>query len=150
MVMSLMVEGSTVSGFRSRITRSARLPTSSEPLVRDLAAELELPYQRLINLYLRDCAAAGWRLSMSWRPVRSGAVQRALQQSGEFGLLAEIWPPLLPRDRPVACREQAEGLGVLAHERRDRSFNEGGLTMRRAYGVIADRSGAAASIFHGS
>ena len=40
--------------------------------------------------------------------------------------LADIWPPLFPRDRPVAGREQAEGLGV-----------------------IADRSGAAASIFHG-
>lgn len=33
-----------------------------------LAEETELPYQTLINLYLRDCAATGRRLSMQWKP----------------------------------------------------------------------------------
>jgi uncharacterized protein (DUF4415 family) len=32
-----------------------------------LAEELEFPYQSLINLYLRDCAAKKRRLSMTWR-----------------------------------------------------------------------------------
>ena len=36
-------------------------------------AELSgIPYQTLINLYLRDCAATGRRLRMRWRPVRPG------------------------------------------------------------------------------
>ena len=38
-----------------------------------LAEETELPYQSLINLYLRDCAASGRRLSMAWRATKSGA-----------------------------------------------------------------------------
>lgn len=39
---------------------------------KDLAEETELPYQSLINLYLRDCASRGRRLSMSWRGVKGG------------------------------------------------------------------------------
>ena len=39
-----------------------------------LAAELEVPYQTLINLYLRDCAETGRRPAMRWRPApRKGA-----------------------------------------------------------------------------
>lgn len=38
-----------------------------------MAEETELPYQSLINLYLRDCAASGRRLSMSWRGTKAGA-----------------------------------------------------------------------------
>jgi len=39
-----------------------------------LSAELEVPYQTLINLYLRDCAEIGRRPSMRWRSApRKGA-----------------------------------------------------------------------------
>lgn len=38
-----------------------------------LASELDVPYQTLINLYLRDCALTGRRPAMNWRPSRSGA-----------------------------------------------------------------------------
>lgn len=38
-----------------------------------LANETELPYQSLINLYLRDCASHGRRLSMSWRGVKGAS-----------------------------------------------------------------------------
>ena len=38
-----------------------------------LADELEVPYQTLINHYLRDCAVTGRRPSMHWRPSRPGA-----------------------------------------------------------------------------
>jgi predicted DNA binding CopG/RHH family protein len=40
---------------------------------KSLAAELDLPYQTLINLYLRDCAGSRRRLAMEWRPSRPGA-----------------------------------------------------------------------------
>ena len=42
---------------------------------KDLAAETGIPYQTLINLYLRDCAATGRRVSLDWkRRSKSGAV----------------------------------------------------------------------------
>ncbi len=40
-----------------------------EPVIdyfKKLAAETDIPYQTLINLYLRDCAATGRRVSMEW------------------------------------------------------------------------------------
>jgi predicted DNA binding CopG/RHH family protein len=33
---------------------------------KDMAAETGLPYQRLIDLYLRDCVAQGRQLSLRW------------------------------------------------------------------------------------
>lgn len=40
---------------------------------KDLATESEIPYQTLINLYLRDCAAHGRKLALSWQPTGAGA-----------------------------------------------------------------------------
>ncbi|MEO6462593.1 MAG: antitoxin, partial [Candidatus Eisenbacteria bacterium] len=34
-----------------------------------LAEEIGVPYQTLINLYLRDCAASGRKLTMNWKPA---------------------------------------------------------------------------------
>lgn len=34
-----------------------------------LAEETGVPYQTLINLYLRDCATTGRKLSMNWKPA---------------------------------------------------------------------------------
>ncbi len=45
-----------------------RLDESTIAYFKGLADELELPYQSLINLYLRDCAARRRRLTMEWRP----------------------------------------------------------------------------------
>ena len=39
-----------------------------------LAEEVGIPYQTLINLYLRDCAVTKKRLAVRWRPARTGAV----------------------------------------------------------------------------
>lgn len=39
-----------------------------------LAEETEVPYQSLISLYLRDCAAQGRRIDMTWRARKRGAV----------------------------------------------------------------------------
>jgi predicted DNA binding CopG/RHH family protein len=34
-----------------------------------LADEIDVPYQTLINLYLRDCAVTNRKLSLKWRPA---------------------------------------------------------------------------------
>ena len=36
-----------------------------------LAQETGIPYQTLINLYLRECAGSGKRLALHWAPVAS-------------------------------------------------------------------------------
>ena len=44
-----------------------RLEEGTVAYFKDLADELGIPYQTLINLYLRDCAAAGRKLSIQWK-----------------------------------------------------------------------------------
>ena len=51
-----------------------RLDEPTIAYFKDLADETEVPYQTLINLYLRDCAASGRKLAMQWRPSRARAV----------------------------------------------------------------------------
>jgi predicted DNA binding CopG/RHH family protein len=51
-----------------------RLDEATMAYFRQLAADTELPYQSLINLYLRDCAAHGRRLALSWRASKAGVV----------------------------------------------------------------------------
>jgi len=34
-----------------------------------LSQEIGVPYQTLINLYLRDCAASSKKLSLQWKPA---------------------------------------------------------------------------------
>jgi predicted DNA binding CopG/RHH family protein len=46
-----------------------RLDPSTVTYFKTLADETGLPYQSLINLYLRDCAASGRRLDLTWRPA---------------------------------------------------------------------------------
>lgn len=50
-----------------------RLDEPTVSYFKDLAAETELPYQSLINLYLRDCAARHRRPSLRWRASGAGA-----------------------------------------------------------------------------
>ena len=44
-----------------------RLDSPTIEYFKDLAADTGVPYQTLINLYLRDCATTGRKLSMRWR-----------------------------------------------------------------------------------
>ncbi len=44
-----------------------RLDATTLDYFKELAEETEIPYQTLINLYLRECAASGKRPSMRWR-----------------------------------------------------------------------------------
>ncbi|HJX16485.1 MAG TPA: BrnA antitoxin family protein [Candidatus Deferrimicrobiaceae bacterium] len=46
-----------------------RLDENTIDYFKKMADELGMPYQTLINLYLRDCAATGRRLSISWNPA---------------------------------------------------------------------------------
>ncbi len=51
-----------------------RLDEATIAYFKGLADDTGIPYQTLINLYLRDCAARGRKLSMQWRKEsRSGA-----------------------------------------------------------------------------
>ena len=44
-----------------------RLDEQTIDYFKALADETGIPYQTLINLYLRDCAATGRRVSLDWR-----------------------------------------------------------------------------------
>ena len=59
--------------YAKRLKRSVtiRLDESTIAYFRRLSEETEIPYQTLINLYLRDCAAHERKLAMRWRPARS-------------------------------------------------------------------------------
>ncbi|MEO8385580.1 MAG: BrnA antitoxin family protein [Betaproteobacteria bacterium] len=44
-----------------------RLDEGAISYFKGMAEETGIPYQSLINLYLRDCAASGKKLSMAWK-----------------------------------------------------------------------------------
>lgn len=50
-----------------------RLDAATVAYFKELAADAGLPYQTLINLYLRDCAATARRLDLRWRKRKAGA-----------------------------------------------------------------------------
>lgn len=62
------------NGRRNPYAKRLKKPVTirlEEPVIdyfKQLAEELELPYQTLINLYLRDCAVSRRRLSIKWKP----------------------------------------------------------------------------------
>ena len=61
--------------YASKLKRSItiRLDAFTVDYFKTLAAELDMPYQTLINLYLRDCAGRGRQLTMEWRGAKRGA-----------------------------------------------------------------------------
>jgi len=60
--------------YASRLKQSVtiRLDTAAVAYFKSLATELGIPYQTLINLYLRDCAANGRKLALKWQPGGKG------------------------------------------------------------------------------
>jgi uncharacterized protein (DUF4415 family) len=50
-----------------------RLDRDTVAYFRGLADESGIPYQTLMNLYLRECAAQRKRLSLAWQLFRQGA-----------------------------------------------------------------------------
>ena len=65
----------TKNPYAKRLKRSVtiRLDTATIDYFKRLAAETEIPYQTLINLYLRECASSRKRLSVAWRPANESA-----------------------------------------------------------------------------
>ncbi len=59
--------------YAKRLKKSVtiRLDEPTIEYFKELAAETGIPYQTLINLYLRDCAGSGRRLSLDWKPRKS-------------------------------------------------------------------------------
>ncbi len=50
-----------------------RLETPTIEYFKALAQELEIPYQTLINLYLRDCATARRKPALRWATKKGAA-----------------------------------------------------------------------------
>ena len=50
-----------------------RLDTAAVDYFKELAAELGMPYQNLINLFLRDCAQQKRRPTIEWPPRKPPA-----------------------------------------------------------------------------
>jgi predicted DNA binding CopG/RHH family protein len=61
--------GATKNPYAQRLKRpvTIRLDESTIAYFKELAEETEIPYQTLINLYLRECAASRKRLSLRWK-----------------------------------------------------------------------------------
>jgi uncharacterized protein (DUF4415 family) len=57
--------------YASRLKRQVtiRLDAATIGYFKGLAEETGIPYQTLINLYLRECAATRKKLSMRWKPA---------------------------------------------------------------------------------
>ena len=57
--------------YASRLKRqiTIRLDEPTIGYFKELAEETGIPYQTLINLYLRECAASRKKLSLKWRPA---------------------------------------------------------------------------------
>jgi len=65
------VKNPYAAGLKRPVTIRLDVPTIA--YFRRLAEAQGMPYQTLINLYLRDCAATGRELAMEWRqPKRRG------------------------------------------------------------------------------
>ena len=56
---------------KKRVT--IRLDAPTVDYFKALAEESGIPYQTLINLYLRDCAASKRELNLEWRGATTGA-----------------------------------------------------------------------------
>ena len=54
--------------YAKRLKKSVtiRLDEATIKYFKDLAEETGVPYQTLINLYLRECAASGKKLNLKW------------------------------------------------------------------------------------
>ena len=57
--------------YANRLKRQVtiRLDAQTIEYFKTISQECGIPYQTLINLYLRDCAATGKRLAMNWKTV---------------------------------------------------------------------------------
>jgi len=61
----------TRNSYAARLKRQVtiRLDEPTIAYFKRLAEETGVPYQTLINLYLRDCAVSGRKLALTWTPA---------------------------------------------------------------------------------
>lgn len=61
----------TRNPYARRLKRQVTIRLEHETIAyfKDLSKEMGVPYQTLINLYLRDCASSRKRLTLTWRPA---------------------------------------------------------------------------------
>jgi len=61
--------------YAARLKRSVtiRLDEGAIAYFKEVSEEVGIPYQSLINLYLRDCAASQRRLDVSWSKPKAAA-----------------------------------------------------------------------------
>jgi predicted DNA binding CopG/RHH family protein len=63
-------KGATPNPYADHTKRTVtiRLEDSTIRWFKGLSEEMGIPYQTLINLYLRDCVVAKRKLALRWRP----------------------------------------------------------------------------------
>ena len=56
--------------YASKLKKPVTMRLSEDVIIyfKDMAEENGVPYQSLINLYLRDCVAQHRKIDISWRP----------------------------------------------------------------------------------
>ena len=60
-----------------------RLDRGTVEYFKEMAVETEIPYQTLINLYLRDCAATERKLGVRWKvPKRRAKTGKGKREEG--------------------------------------------------------------------
>jgi predicted DNA binding CopG/RHH family protein len=50
-----------------------RLETDTLEYFKHIAAEIDIPYQKLINLFLRNCAENNKKPEINWKPIKKRA-----------------------------------------------------------------------------
>jgi predicted DNA binding CopG/RHH family protein len=69
--------GARKNPYAKRLKKQVTIRLDEETITyfKSLAADTSIPYQTLMNLYLRDCASNGKRLKLDWKPrsARSAA-----------------------------------------------------------------------------
>ena len=57
--------------YAKRLKRQLTLQLDADTFAyfQDMAKELAIPYQTLMNMYLRECADSGKRLRLHWKPT---------------------------------------------------------------------------------
>lgn len=73
--------GAVRNPYAKRLKRpvTIRLDVPTIAYFRELAEEAGIPYQTLINLYLRDCALTRRGLALEWRDPRTPAPARKVR-----------------------------------------------------------------------
>ena len=59
--------------YAERLKRQLTLQLDPDTIdyFQDMAKDLAIPYQTLINMYLRECADSGKRLRLHWTPAKN-------------------------------------------------------------------------------